>query len=588
MDALFSSNLITKIPHKNPVAQLKASRLPIPLRCASNSEPTIRFLESSSIAQASSSSPSPAPFGGASSQALKILNVLEDVINKFIDPPQLPWIDPDHVLSGNFAPVPELDPTECNVIEGVLPACLEGTYIRNGPNPHLPQHGPYHLFDGDGMLHCLRISGTGRVTFCSRYVKTYKLVNEQKAGLTIVPNYFAEFHGVVASFARGTVRLTRMAALHYDRSNGIGVANTSTAVLGGKLYALCESDLPYEVNITSEGDLETIGRCDFGGKLHGSMTAHPKTDADTGEVFAFRNRIFPQRLSYFWFDADGNKQPDVPILSLDRPSFLHDFSITKKYAIFPNIQVGMDLTGFFTRRGPAAASDPKRVSRIGVIPRYAKDNKELRWFNVPRLNMFHIANAWDETDEKGDEYVVLVTPNVTPVEHMLEGFELMETSMEKIKINLKTGQLSRHPLCPRNLELATINRAYQGKKNRFVYAGVVDPVPKTSGLVKLDLDKAGSESSDRWDCTVASRTHGPGCYGSEPFFIAKEPENMNSEEEDDGYLVSYVHNENTGESKFIVMDAKSPSLDIVASIKLPQRVPYGFHGLFIREKDLRT
>ncbi|KAM1739086.1 hypothetical protein ACFX11_014837 [Malus domestica] len=80
--------------------------------------------------------------------------------------------------------------------------------------------------------------------------------------------------------------------------------------------------------------------------------------------------------------------------------------------------------------------------------------------------------------------------------------------------------------------------------------------------------------------------YGPNCYGGEPFFVAREPENPNVEE-DDGYVVSFVHDEKTGESKFLVMDAKSPQLDIVAALKLPRRVPYGFHGLFVKESDLQ-
>lgn len=117
---------------------------------------------------------------------------------------------------------------------------------------------------------------------------------------------------------------------------------------------------------------------------------------------------------------------------------------------------------------------------------------------------------------------------------------------------------------------------------RYVYAAVGDPMPKVSGVVKLDVSVS---EEDRRDCIVASRMFGPGCFAGEPFFVAREPDNPDADE-DDGHVVTYVHDEIRGESKFLVMDAKSPNLDIVAAVKLPRRVPYGFHGLFVRQSDL--
>ncbi|KAF3781287.1 hypothetical protein EJ110_NYTH28579 [Nymphaea thermarum] len=69
----------------------------------------------------------------------------------------------------------------------------------------------------------------------------------------------------------------------------------------------------------------------------------------------------------------------------------------------------------------------------------------------------------------------------------------------------------------------------------------------------------------------------------EPFFVAKQE----AADEDDGYVLTYTHDEGSGESRFVVMDAKSPTLDVMATVKLLQRVPYGFHGLFLSEKDLQ-
>ncbi|KAK6127698.1 hypothetical protein DH2020_038572 [Rehmannia glutinosa] len=116
---------------------------------------------------------------------------------------------------------------------------------------------------------------------------------------------------------------------------------------------------------------------------------------------------------------------------------------------------------------------------------------------------------------------------------------------------------------------------------RYVYAAITNHTSWV-GVVKLDLELANVGGGD---CTVASRLYGPGCNGGEPFFVPREPNNP-SADEDDGYLVTYVYDEDTQISKFLVMDAKSPTLDIVAAVRLPQRVPDGFHGLFVSEGDL--
>ncbi|KAJ6413675.1 hypothetical protein OIU84_006474 [Salix udensis] len=179
-------------------------------------------------------------------QPTMIFNVLEDVINNFIDPPLRPSVDPRYVLSDNFAPVDELPPTECEVIHGSLPSCLDGAYIRNGPNPQFLPRGPYHLFDGDGMLHSVRIS-QGKATLCSRYIKTYKYTLERDAGAPLLPNVFSGFNGLAASAARGALSAFRILAGQFNPANGIGLANTSLAYFGNRLYALGESDLPYAV-----------------------------------------------------------------------------------------------------------------------------------------------------------------------------------------------------------------------------------------------------------------------------------------------------------------------------------------------------
>ncbi|KAL3818351.1 hypothetical protein ACJIZ3_004256 [Penstemon smallii] len=573
MDSLSSSFLHTLLLSINPQNTLHHSKTSPPPQLPNSSLQITSVRTEDKPLKTTTKTPIEPP----QSLPTTILNAFDNFINTFIDPPLRPSVDPRYVLSRNFAPVDELPPTPCHVVQGSLPPSLDGAYIRNGPNPQFLPRGPYHLFDGDGMLHAIKIS-KGKATLCSRYVKTYKYKIENQKGSPIIPNVFSGFNGLSASAARGALTAARLLSGQFNPINGIGLANTSLALIGGKLYALGESDLPYSVKVDTRGEIHTIGRHDFDGKLTMSMTAHPKIDQQTGESFAFRYGPMPPFLTFFRINRDGEKQPDVPIFSMTSPSFLHDFAVTKKYAIFNEIQIGMNPMEMMAGGSPVAAN-PGKVPRIGVIPRYAKDEAEMRWFEVPGFNVIHAINAWDEDD--GDS-IVMVAPNILSVEHTLERLDLIHASIEKVRIDFKTGFVSRFPVSTRNLDFGVINPAFVGKKNKYVYAAVGDPMPKVSGVVKLDVSVS---EGDRRDCIVASRMFGPGCFGGEPFFVAKEPDNSKADE-DDGYVVTYVHNENTGESRFLVMDAKSPNLEIVAAVRLPRRVPYGFHGLFVRESDL--
>ncbi|XP_051137297.1 probable carotenoid cleavage dioxygenase 4, chloroplastic [Andrographis paniculata] len=520
-----------------------------------------------------------------------IFKSMDDLICTFMDASPLPpSIDPRRVLSGNFAPVGELPPTPCRVADGgALPAALDGAYIRNGPNPQfVPATGPYHLFDGDGMLHCVRISD-GTATFCSRYVRTHKFVVEMELGHPILPSPFSSFNGLWASLARSAMAVARAAAGFFDpRRTGFGTANTSLALIGGRLFALCETDLPYAVKVTPAGDIVTGGRQGFdsgAGDPPLRMTAHPKTDPATRETFAFSCDIFPPFLTFFKIDSRRSKLAVAAgggcgvAISTAGPSFVHDFAVTERFIVFEDIQVVVRAAEIVRGRSPVVYDGGKRP-RVGILPRRAEDERELVWVEAPGFNMMHVINAWDE-DSGGR--VVVVAPNVLSIEDGLERISSFRSVVERVAIDVRTKEVvGRQALCPKmNLEFGVINPAYAGKQNRYVYAAIIEEMPKAAGIVKLDL-----QSPTTWpDCTVASRVYGPGCYGGEPQFVARDPETPGAAE-DDGYLVTYMHDEHREESWLLIMDAKSEDLDIVAKVRLPGRVPYGFHGLFVKESYL--
>ncbi|PPS15724.1 hypothetical protein GOBAR_AA04859 [Gossypium barbadense] len=352
--------------------------------------------------------------------------------SNFIDPPLNPSVDPTHVFKGNLAPVDEMKPTNCEVIEGELPLCLNGVYIRNGPNPQLQPRRALNLLEGYGMLHSLRLSN-GKATYCNRYVKTYKYMVEKEVGFPIFPNMLSGLYGLL-DVARLSKFIRRYVTGNLDILKGI---------VSGKLLALCESDLPYIVNVTQNGDIEALGRWEIDKNLHSNMTAHPKVDSETKDTFAYSWSFKTPHLTFFRIDEKGVKQNEVPIFSMHRPSLIHDFAITKRFAIFHETQLTFSLSKVLIGRG----------------------------------------------------------------------------------------------------------------------------------LVKIDLE-TGDE--------VGRRFYGDDCFGGEPLFVRRNVE----DDEDDGFVMKFVHNERTDESMFLLMDPKSPDFATIAALKLPRRVPYGFHSLFFTNSKI--
>ena len=87
------------------------------------------------------------------------------------------------------------------------------------------------------------------------------------------------------------------------------------------------------------------------------------------------------------------------------------------------------------------------------------------------------------------------------------------------------------------------------------------------GVVKYDTEKNSSKT--HW--------YGDGKFGSESPFIPSE----NGTEEDDGYIISFVTDERDGTSEAIILDAKNIDKAPLARIKMPQRVPLGFHACWV-------
>ncbi|KAJ3673009.1 hypothetical protein LUZ60_006383 [Juncus effusus] len=490
---------------------------------------------------------------------------------------------PLHFLSGNYAPVEETPPCADLPVRGVLPQCLNGEFVRVGPNPKFVPIAGCHWFDGDGMIHGMRIKD-GKATYVSRYVKTSRLKQEEYFGGAKFMKV-GDLKGMFGLFMVH-MQLIRAKLKVLDMSFGYGRGNTALVYHQGKLLALQEEDKPYVVKVLEDGDLQTLGLLDYDKRLKHAFTAHPKVDPFTDEMFTFGYSDEPPYVTYRVIDKAGVMSDPVPI-SIPAPVMMHDFAITENYAVF------MDLPMHFRPKDMVKGKslftfDNTVKARFGVLPRYAKTDKEIRWFELPNCFIFHNANAWEEGEE-----VVLITCRLHNLDfdhingEIKDKLEDFNDELYEMRFNMKTGEASQKQLSVSAVEFPRINENCTGRKQRYVYSMILDGIAKNKGIIKFDLHSEPEKDKEKLEeggNIMGIFDLGTGRYGSEAVFVPRQPGGTG--EEDDGYLIFFVHDENTGKSEVNVIDAKTMSSEPVAVVELPNRVPYGLHAFFVNEEQL--
>ncbi len=430
----------------------------------------------------------------------------------------LPLGQPEFFRVGNYAPVAD-ELTHYDLpVEGSIPPELDGWYLRNGPNP---RQSTAHWFTGDGMIHGVRIQDGRAKWYRNRWVRTDSFDNP-------FPLYNADG----------------------SRNLRAAVSNTHVVNHAGKTLALVESSLPYEIT----RELDTVGAYDFGGKLTDSMTAHPKICPTTGELHFFGyGSLFEPYVTYHRADANGELTVNRPV-DVEAHTMMHDFAMTSGHVVFMDLPVVFDVDAAKSGDGgmPYRWSDTYGA-RFGVLSRQDPFGA-IRWFDIEPCYVFHVVNAF----ETGDRIVVHAVRYPEMWRHD-SGFEV-EGVLWEWQIDVTAGTVSERQLDDLGVEFPRIDDRLAGMQARYAVA-------------------VAGNSWQRYDlATGAATRHDLGAGGPAEAVFVPGP---GPADENNGWYLGYVYDPVRDSSTLVILAASDFAAEPVATIALPQRVPYGFHGNWI-------
>ena len=481
--------------------------------------------------------------------------VSEPVVKTTLQPSNHPY------LSGPWTPLhEEVTVDELELIEGEVPADIDGIYLRNTENPVHQPLGRYHPFDGDAMIHQVSIQN-GKVSYRNRFVRSHCFDAEQIANQSL-------WGGLMDP--SGTSLREGFGAHGGLKDTG----STDIIVHAGVAYATfyqCG-----EAWMMDPVTLENLGKAPWG-PLDG-VSAHPKVDEETGELMFFNYGVHAPYMHYGVIDRTGRRTHYVPI-PLKGPRLPHDMAITKNWSILNDMPLYWDAE-LLKRDIHAARLHQGEPTRFALIPRHGQP-EDIRWFEAAPTYVLHWTNAWEQGDEVILEGYHQAKPMPDPLEEAGEYSHMMayvdehsfESRLHRWRFNLKTGECHEERLADRIVEFGMINPNYAMKPSRYVWSTTTRPGWFLfNGYARQDTHTGEEQVLQLPD----------GVYASESPVVPRK----GAKSEDDAYLVTFLIDENTGTSEFAILDASNVAKGPIARLALPHKISSGVHSTWVERERL--
>lgn len=419
-------------------------------------------------------------------------------------------------------------------VTGSIPPELDGRYVRIGPNPASPPvPAAYHWFVGDGMVHGVRLKAGKALWYRNRWIRS-----------------------------RAVSRALGEPEAPGPRNGLSDTVNTNVLGHAGALWALVEAG-GYPVRLGE--DLETLAHDPFGGTLKGGFTAHPHLDPDSGEMHAICYEG-PElnSIRHVVVSPEGRVTRELSIPVRNGPS-IHDCMITRNYVIILDLPVTFSMKTLLAGHPFPYRWNPDHRARVGLLPRTGTAD-EVIWCDVAPCYVFHPCNGYETDDGK---VILDVCAHDTMFAGEVLGPNSASTPFERWTIDPAARSVDRRVIDPDGQEFPRPNETRLGKPYRYAYAmalpaGFDAAHPDQTRLFKHDLETGTRQVHD----------FGAGRLPGEFVFVPRPTAGA----EDDGWLMGYVVNLASETTDLVILNADDFEGPPQASIRIPHRIPPGFHG----------
>jgi carotenoid cleavage dioxygenase len=465
------------------------------------------------------------------STVTKGVNALADFNRK-----RLPQVEDHPFLTGIHAPMAEEKTITELSVTGTIPPALDGRYLRIGPNPIAPDPASYHWFVGDGMVHGLKVQNGRALWYRNRWIRSRRV---------------ADLQGVPA--APG------------PRNGAHDTVNTNIVGIADRAFALVEAG-SYPVELDETLDEQTYNA--FDDTLMGSFTAHPHLDPLTGESHAIcYEATDPSTVRHVVIDRDGRVTREEPISVQHGPS-IHDCAITARYVLVFDFPVTFSMKKLVAGHSFPFGWNPDHPARVGLLPRNGTA-ADIIWCAVDPCYVFHSCNAYDLPDGR---VVLDVITHESMFARSTQGPDSIASAFERWTIDPAAHRVERRVVDAAAQEFPRLDERRIGRPYRYAYTmalpeGRADSFLGETRLYKYDLEAGTRQVHD----------FGAGHYPGEFVFV---PAHENAGE-DEGWLIGLVVNYPAETTDLVILNARNFEGQPQASIRIPHRVPPGFHGNWI-------